>query len=177
MSTRYVLAGGPGIGKSTLIEILASRGYAIVPETARIIIEEEKLKKSDALPWKDVQRFQELVAIRQIKAERECKAPVAFLDRGLIDGYAYCKISDVFVPKKLVEAARKKDGTPRYDKIFLPDLLPFYENAEYRKEDRKMQIKIHNAIGEAYKKFGYKVIPVPVLSPEKRADFILKMIV
>src|ERR1700733_13413501 len=121
MSKRYVLAGGPGVGKSTLMEILASRGYAIVPETSRIIIEEEKIKKSDALPWKDVQRFQELVAKRQIKAERECTVETAFLDRSLIDGYAYCILSKVHVSTILVENLRTKDNAPRYDKVFILD--------------------------------------------------------
>jgi len=175
MPKRYVIAGGPGIGKSTLIEILASRGNTIVPEAARIIIEEEKIKKSDALPWKDVQRFQELLAKRQLKAERECKAEKAFLDRGLIDGYAYCILEKVLVPKIILEQIRTKEGKPRYDKIFILDPLPFYEKDDNRRFDKAKQMKVHKAIEDSYKKFGYTPIHVPVLPPEKRADFILKM--
>lgn len=173
MNTRYVIAGGPGIGKSTLIEILASRGYAIIPETARIVIEEEKIKKSDALPWKDVQRFQELVAKRQIRTERESKAEVAFLDRGVIDGVAYCKLAGVLVPKILLEHLKK---APRYDKVFILDPLPAYDKNDVRWEPQDVQIKTHKMIVDTYKKFGYKTIAVPVLPPEKRADFIIKAI-
>ena len=59
---KYVITGGPGIGKTTVIEILSSRGYEIVPEAARIIIEEEQINDSDALPWKNLKKFQNLVA-------------------------------------------------------------------------------------------------------------------
>lgn len=48
---KYVITGGPGIGKTTVIELLASRGYVIVLEVARLITEEEKSKGSDILPW------------------------------------------------------------------------------------------------------------------------------
>ena len=114
------------------------------------------------------QRFQELVAKRQLKAERECAADVAFLDRGLIDGYAYCVYSKVHIPTILIENIRiGKGNQQRYDKVFLLDPLPTYDKNELRKEDREMQIKMHKAIEEAYKKFGYMPIHVPVLPPKK----------
>jgi len=37
-TTRHVITGGPGVGKTTTLELLASRGYATVRETARDII-------------------------------------------------------------------------------------------------------------------------------------------
>ncbi len=49
---KYVLTGGPSVGKITVIEILAKRGYKILPEVARMIIEEERIKGTDILPWK-----------------------------------------------------------------------------------------------------------------------------
>jgi predicted ATPase len=35
---KYVLTGGPGTGKTTVLEILSLRGYNIISETAREII-------------------------------------------------------------------------------------------------------------------------------------------
>jgi predicted ATPase len=83
---KYVITGGPGIGKTTIIELLAMKGYKIVPEAARMIIEEEKLVESDAVPWKNLQLFQEKVAARQLELESVVKGDVIFLDRGIIDG-------------------------------------------------------------------------------------------
>jgi predicted ATPase len=60
----------------------------------------------------------------------------------------------------------------RYDGIFLPDPLPHYKNDESRVEDADGSKAIHAAIVEAYLKFGYAPITVPVLSPEERVQFI-----
>ena len=66
----HVITGGPGVGKTTVVEILARRGYAIAPEAARMIIEEERLKDSDVLPWKNLSLFQIEVAKRQSATEQ-----------------------------------------------------------------------------------------------------------
>ncbi|OGD31925.1 hypothetical protein A3C91_00665 [Candidatus Azambacteria bacterium RIFCSPHIGHO2_02_FULL_52_12] len=64
---KYVLTGGPGVGKSSVIETLAQKGYCVVSETARTPMEEEHVKKSDILPSKNLQKFQEVVAKRQFE--------------------------------------------------------------------------------------------------------------
>ena len=79
----YVLIGGPGVGKTTVLELLASRGYAITSETARMIIEEETRKESDVLPWKNLAKFQEVVAQKQFQIEKSSQAKVRFLDRSI----------------------------------------------------------------------------------------------
>ncbi|HCS29047.1 MAG TPA: hypothetical protein DIW43_16440, partial [Spongiibacteraceae bacterium] len=38
MNRRFVITGGPGGGKSTLLDALAERGYRIAPEAARRLI-------------------------------------------------------------------------------------------------------------------------------------------
>ena len=168
---KYVLTGGPGIGKTTVIELLASRGFAILPEVARMVTEEERLKGSVVLPWLDLEKYQEKVVDRQLELEEKISADTIFLDRGIIDGYAYCKLGNVRVPKKLMENA-----PDRYHKIFLLEPLPFYSNDKTRFEDRDEAKKIHDSIIDAYREFGYEVILVPVLPPEKRADFIISKI-
>ena len=90
----YVIAGGPGIGKSTVIELLASKGYNIIPEAARIIIESELATNGDALPWTNVEKFIDKFIELQIKNEEEVakKFPeheIVFLDRGVVDPDGY----------------------------------------------------------------------------------------
>jgi len=165
---KYVLTGGPGVGKTAVIEILASKGYAIVPEVARMIMEEEQIKNSDVLPWKNLAKFQEAVAKRQLAAETEIKADIVFLDRGIIDGYAYCIQGNIPAPSMLL-----KNAENRYDKVFLLAPLPEYENDSIRKEKKNFQTAIHGMIKEAYEKFGYELIHVPVLAPHERVEFII----
>ncbi len=168
---KYVITGGPGIGKTTVIEILASRGHKVVPEAARMIMEEEKMKGSDALPWINLQSFQELVAERQLKLEEMDTEAVTFHDRGIVDGYGYSILGKV-KPPEIIE----KLGRGRYEKVFVLDPLPFYENDTSRWEDKDEGLKIHLAIIDAYKHSGYKPVSVPVLPPEERVNFILSHI-
>ncbi len=169
----YVLTGGPGVGKTTVVETLRRRGHAVLPEAARLIIEEEVAKSSDVVPWKDIKKFQEAVAQRQIDTEREKgkEAGAVFLDRSLIDGYAYCVLGNVVPPKVILQ-----EGRGRYEKVFLLEPLEEYRRDGARKEERELALVIHREIVNAYERFGYSVIRVPVLSAEARAEFIVNAI-
>ncbi len=165
---KFVLTGGPGVGKTTVVEILASRGFSIVPEAARMIIEEQRLKNSDILPSKNLALFQEYVLDRQLELEEQAQEEKVFLDRGVVDGYAFCTLGKVPVPARIAELA-----PGRYDKIFLLDHLPEYKTDGIRNENPEFSKNIHNHIIEAYKHFGYELITVPPLPPEERVNFIL----
>lgn len=165
---RIVLTGGPGVGKSTVIRLLSSRGYSIVPEAAAIIIEREKKIDSDCLPWKNVSKFQEAVSNLQLSLEEKIQEGITFLDRGLIDGHAYSKIDNVEAPKIIYSHSRE-----RYNTVFLLDPLPIYKKDEIRWDNEERAKIVHKTITESYKTFGYNPIVVPVLSPESRLDFIL----
>jgi predicted ATPase len=49
----FVLTGGPGSGKTTLIEALNARGYATTEEAGRGVIREEMRNNGSGLPWVD----------------------------------------------------------------------------------------------------------------------------
>ncbi len=165
---KYVITGGPSVGKTTIIEILAARGCAIVPEAARIIIEEEQLKESsEALPWKDLGEFQNLVLQRQLKLEAEAKGNTVYCDRGIVDGYAYCTYGNVPIPPQIFTL-----GENRYTQIFLLETLGIYEKDGVRERTLEQAEVIHQHIEKAYIKFGYDLIRVPVLPPEERTSFI-----
>ncbi len=167
---RYVLTGGPCAGKTTTLKVLALRGYGILTETAREIIEKEVAKGSDVLPWKNQKKFQEAVAWKQLWKEFfvDNDIPI-FLDRGLNDGYGYSVLEKVTVPKIITWF-----GKNRYDKIFLLDPLPFYELDNSRTENQSFAYAVHEEIRKAYIRFGYDIIIVPVLPTEERANFIIE---
>ncbi len=165
---RYVITGGPGVGKTTLINILASRGYTVVPEAPRILIEEYIKVDTTFSPLNDPQKFQKEVIDRQIELESKITEDVVFCDRGLIDNYGYSIFYKMPVPEIL-----QTQGSNRYDKIFLLDPLPQYETDTSRYEDKETALAIHNAIEDGYRKYRYEIIKVPVLTPEQRTDFIL----
>jgi predicted ATPase len=171
---KYVLTGGPGIGKTTLIELLAAEGFAIVPEASRLVVEDEEANGGDGRPWQNLERFQKLVAQKQLELEEGVErrgVKLCFLDRSLIDGYGYCMNAGIPTPEVISDI-----GKGRYDVVFLLDTLPHYGNDAIRFENREEGLKIHEAIVAAYKEFGYEPILVPALPPQKRLDFILERI-
>lgn len=168
---KHVLTGGPGIGKTTILNLMALRGITVVSEAARYVIEIEQAQDGDALPWKDNSKFQQRVMDRQLELESDLGGDIAFLDRGLVDGHGYCNHFGTATPEGLIELS-----IGRYEKVFLLDQLPNYKNDESRLEDFEEATKIHEAIADAYISLGYDVIRVPVLPPEDRVEFILNRI-
>jgi predicted ATPase len=144
-----------------------------VPESARIVIEEENTKGSRALPWVDFDMFQRLCFARQMKFESALKdGGTAFLDRGVVDQLAYYKLNGRKPPEEISEAASKK----RYDGIFLLDVLPVYQTDEARKEDPQTAEWVHQRTMDTYLELGYEPVRVPPLSVQERIDFILSRV-
>lgn len=165
---KYVLTGGPSVGKTTVLTLLKEKGYLVLPESARPILEQEQAKEDGILPTNNPEKFQEMVAIRQAEKEKDLEGDIAFLDRSLIDGYAYCILSNVSKPKLIEQYAYNA-----YEKIFILDRLPFIDDGT-RWEDSEKAQKIHKIIEDTYKNFNYELITVPVLPPEERVQFILE---
>ena len=59
-SNFYVVAGGPGSGKTALIEALRARGQLCVDECIRKILRQQVKISGDGLHWKDQTIFREL---------------------------------------------------------------------------------------------------------------------
>lgn len=57
----FVITGGPGSGKSMLIEAMAERGYAHTPEAGRAIIRDQVAIEGEAQPWSNRCAFAELM--------------------------------------------------------------------------------------------------------------------
>jgi predicted ATPase len=165
---KCVLTGGPSIGKSTLIRILAERGLPIVQEAARIVIVEERQKDSEAQQMRNYELFQERVLDKQLSLEAATTGEVVYCDRGIIDGHAYCQIKGIQTPPRIFEL-----GKNRYDVVFLLDPIGVYEKDSERGPVQEDAAKIHLYIERAYREFGYDPVRVPLLPPEERADFVV----
>ncbi|MDP3734089.1 MAG: ATP-binding protein [Nanoarchaeota archaeon] len=171
---KFVVTGGPSVGKTSTLEELINRGYCVVPEASRRIITAEQEKErtiahySPIVPWTNVKLFQEYVLEEQNRLEAEVDQEIVFLDRGKIDLLGYAAHFKIILDDTLRANILAAD----YEKVFLLDPLPQYENDTARKESREEGLQIHHAIAEAYKSHHFTVISVPVMSIADRADFI-----
>ena len=163
---KYVLTGGPGVGKTTLLNHLQQK-YPILKESAREIITEQSSRTNDPiLPWTKYEQFQYLVLERQQQKESTITKPT-ILDRGIIDGVAYARHASLYLPD--LESAAQKTT---YAAIFILDQLPTYQNDSERREDPKLAFELHNIILHTYQEFGYSPITIPVGTIEFRAQCI-----
>jgi len=167
----YVITGGPCSGKTKTKEYLAFLGYHTVPETARILIDNEmsKGRTMEEIRANDGE-FQR--AIFQMKIDVENKIPVdkiIFFDRGIPDSIPFYKMC---VPPlditPVIEASQKR----RYKKIFLLEQLP-YEKDYARIDSEERANKLSQLIYGSYSSLGYEIVFVSVKPIDKRIEYIL----
>lgn len=168
-----VLTGGPGSGKTTLIEALGDAGFATCPEAGRAIIRDQVALDGPALPWNDPVLFAELMLSWELRSHRAAAArggPV-FFDRGVPDVIGYLRLTGIAVPAHMQEAAvRFRYGpkvfvTPPWREIFVRD--------DERSQTWEEAVRTHDIMIETYAGFGYEPVPLPCASVEHRLRFIL----
>ena len=71
INSLFVITGGPGSGKSTLIAALAARGISVMPEAGRAIIRDQAAIGGSALPWADRAAYAELMLSWELRSYRE----------------------------------------------------------------------------------------------------------
>lgn len=172
----HVITGGPGSGKTTLIDALAEAGFARTIEAGRAIIQDQTAIDGPALPTRDPVLFAELMLSWELQSYRSSQAldgPV-FFDRGVPDIAGYYRLIGRVVPPHVTAAA----GRFRYNRrVFAapPWLEIFGQDAE-RKQTFEEAVRTFEAITGAYRDFGYELVPLPLVPVPQRVEFVLDAI-
>lgn len=166
----YVLTGGPCSGKTTLINELKDRGYAVLPESARTVIAAGLAQgKQIAEIVADPLALQHRILPHQQELESQAdKEKVLFIDRGIPDNIAYYRKFGL----ELDDVIKNASAAVQYRKVFLLDMIDFVTDAE-RYETPEEARALHEGIRLAYQELGFEIIDVPVIPVTKRADFVL----
>ena len=170
---RIVITGGPGIGKSSIINELIKRDYTCFEEVSRQVTLDARKDGIEQLfltkPLLFSERLLEARTQQFIDAE-SVDANTVFLDRGLPDVLAYMDYAKSIYPKYFIETCERY----KYDKVFV--LSPWQEifvSDSERYENFNQAVEIHHALLNTYKNFDYELLDVPFDTVEKRADFII----
>jgi predicted ATPase len=168
----HVITGAASCGKTTLIDLLAEKGFQTVPETARLYIEAEMAQGRTMREIReDGAAFQRRLAEMQVAVERGLRAAdVLFLDRGVPDCLAYCRVFGPNPNEVLAECFHH-----RYASVFMLDPLAFDRDGA-RDQDAHLAAYLHEWHARDYSALGYDIVRVPVLPPKARLAFVLDRI-
>lgn len=173
MQNKIVITGGPGTGKSTLIDELIKRNYNCMPEISREISTMAKKNGIEQLFLKNPILFSEMLLEgreNQYKMASNLDSDLIFFDRGIPDILAYMNYISIDYPPIYQDKSMKY----RYNTIFItPPWEEIYITDEVRYENFEQSLAIFNHLKRTYQLLDYQLIEVPFGTINFRTDFIL----
>jgi predicted ATPase len=166
----HVITGAPSCGKTTLIDLLADRGYQIMPEVARHFMEAEIGRgRTIEQIHRDAAVLQRRIVDLQLQTEAGLEAAqVTFLDGGLPSSLAWFRAFGLDPNQILPECFHH-----RYASIFILDCLPTDLDG-LRFDDLTIPVFLDHWQPLDYRALDYRPVRVPALPPEARLDFVLE---
>ena len=169
----YVITGGPGFGKTLLIEELKQLGYVCSGEFAHDLILSQQESGGDILPWKNPKLFQQNILQKRIAFfDSVPEGAFAFADRGIPDQLAFARYRGFDTPEILTKYSQEYRYaptvfvTPPWPEIFVNDFI--------RSETFEQALLIHEIIIETYLSLNYKIIELPLLPLKQRTKYLLQ---
>ncbi|WP_298766587.1 ATP-binding protein [uncultured Polaribacter sp.] len=173
MQNKIVLIGGPGTGKTSVLNALKNRGFYCFSEISREVTLKAQEKGIDQLFLTEPLLFSKLLLEgreAQYKAAEQVAEKVVFFDRGIPDVHAYMDYFKTAYPAYFLEKSKHY----KYTKIFhFAPWKDIHITDNERYETFEESLAIDNFLVKTYSDLGYKLIKVPFGSIAKRCDFII----
>jgi len=178
---RIVITGGPGTGKTSIVQKLEASGFFCFHEIIRSMTLEAKKEGnpehfiSNPLAFvSDPMLFNQKILrgrVQQFNRASEMSQSMVFFDRGIPDVLAYMNYFD----QKYEAYFEKTCLDHQYDEVLLlPPWEDIYVSDNERLESFEEASDIHEHLKEVYQSFGYNPISIPKGTVKERTSYILK---
>lgn len=173
---KIVITGGPGTGKTSIINELLHRDYVCLEEISRQVTLDAQQQGIDQLFLTDPLLFSDMLLkgrTHQFNEADKSLNEIVFLDRGIPDIVAYMDYLNTSYPKRFINACKNH----KYNHVFiLEPWQEIYVSDNERYENFDQAVKIHHQLVDTYSTYGYDLHDVPFDTVEKRTDYILNIV-
>ena len=170
---KIVITGGPGSGKTSVVQQLQEVGFTCIHEISRSITLEARSQGIPQLFLSDPLMFSKRILegrITQFKSVSKIDGPHVFFDRGIPDVVAY--MEHVGQPYNKIFTDACQNFT--YDQVFLlPPWEEIYTADNERYENFREALFLFDFLKQTYEKYGYKIHHVPIGTVEERVSYIV----
>tara|TARA_B100000767_G_C19678651_1_gene498561 strand:+ start:336 stop:869 length:534 start_codon:yes stop_codon:yes gene_type:complete len=173
MQQKILLIGGPGTGKTSVLNELIKRDYFCFPEISREVTLKAQKQGIDQMFLTQPLLFSQMLLegreqqfLDALKSESE----LVFFDRGIPDIHAYMDYFKTEYPSIYLEKSKQYT----YDKVFhFSPWKDIHETDNERYETFEETIAIDAFLMKSYIELGYNIINVPFGSVDERTNFVL----
>jgi predicted ATPase len=172
MTKRIILAGGPGTGKSSVINVLA-KNFPCMQESFREHLARERANKT-GVDFKNtpLEFSYFLFQSRLLQHEEGEKFEFCFYDRSLWDVIIYLDHQKTEYPEDWKTEIKEKEY--HSEVFYFPIWDDIYTKDDLRVESLEEAKELDLALREGYKNAGFRLIEVPTGEIKDRADFIIQ---
>ena len=170
---RVVLAGGPGAGKTSVIERLAEKGYHCAPDVARSVIRQRLA--AGLSPRPAPAEFAQAVLEGDVANYETAPADrVSFFERGVVDALG----SLLGCGALTAEACQARvDRYPYHPTVLLfPPWAAIYRTDSERDQTFTEAVHVYGRVKAWYARCGYELLEVPPGSVDERVRFVERAI-
>ena len=166
---RFVFAGGPGAGKTTVLDALQQRGYTCIADTARRIIRTRLAAGLSPRPA-PAEFAQAILDVEVENFELSSSEGPMLFDRGIVD------VLPALAREKVITASQVDeylDHYPYNSTVFMfPPWEAIYTTDSERDQTFEEAASVYQSSSNWYARCGYDLLEVPPSSIAERVLFV-----
>lgn len=170
LNRRFVFAGGPGAGKTTVLNALEARGKKCVADTARSIIKQRLASSLSPRPAPVVFARAILDADIENYTNASAGGEKVFFDRGVIDALGMLASLGELSDAQLESHLQRYRYNTRV--LLFPPWQGIYTTDAERDQTYDESVDVYQSVRRWYTRCGYRLVEVPIGPVEQRVQFV-----